>query len=394
MPGIVPTRVPQVAVLQTPSTVVYVESADDLPAPSSGAITLVAGAVYIIAGDVDLAGSRLIPGENSAIVGEYTESSSLTSSGLGSGVALFQGAAQFLLRDITIKNVGTGFDLDGGGGSKALEWARVNLSGIPALGTIANYANVLLDTVGMFAGSKDLTFTGTIDTLAVSNSIFVLTGSSGAAIVVDALTVSRRIRIQDCAFVLPAGTTGVSVSASTIPDEGLIINTAAFTGSGDAVDGVTNNSDESLFRNCDGLDNSFFASYLTMVGNATSTTISTVNTPVKVAGTTVSQIGDRFTNTANRATYNGAKTRLFRVGALISFDGSDEYTGYIAVNGSVVSETGNTVDLLAAAGSGAMALQHIAELSSGDYVEVWIENNNDTSNVLVPRLSLTVSAMG
>lgn len=405
MSGIAPARVPQVAVLTSPPYQVYVTTAADLPSPVTGVITLLANTEYIIGPGVDLAGSRIVAGANCAIRGVYAELSSLTSTGLGSTVALIQGAVRFQMRDLTIKDVGKALALDTTDGSSplTLEWRNINFSNVPNMGTIANYANVLISVLGILSGSERLSFEGSIGTVALDNVFADLTTAPGvdAALIFDTLTITRRIRIERSAFIVPTGATGIRVDVGgdlTIPDEQFILDLVNFAGTGGAsayVDGANGQTGASLWASCTGIVNTRFSALMTMQGNAIVTTISVVDTPVKVAGATVDTTSDGWAvSTSNRVTYTGAATRAHAVDAVVTTVGVDSYTVYIAVNGAIVDYTGVSIDGSNQGPINAAPMLHLAAVGTGDYIEVWIENNTDTSDVTISKLSLRVIAIG
>ena len=65
----------------------FVSSKSDLPLPSGGVITLEANKTYYFIDNVDLTGDRLVGGQNTTILGTSSENASITSTGLGTGLA-------------------------------------------------------------------------------------------------------------------------------------------------------------------------------------------------------------------------------------------------------------------------------------------------------------------
>jgi hypothetical protein len=68
----------------------FVASKSDLPSPVGGVITLLAEHTYYFTADVDLLGDRLLGSQDTVILGASSENCSITSTGLGVGVALFK----------------------------------------------------------------------------------------------------------------------------------------------------------------------------------------------------------------------------------------------------------------------------------------------------------------
>lgn len=131
------------------------------------------------------------------------------------------------------------------------------------------------------------------------------------------------------------------------------------------------------------------------VSTAAETSISTVNTPVKAAGTTTTTQLDNFdTNSLdNRLRYTGSITRSFQVVCSVSMTtaSNNKVTAiYIAKNGSV--ETASEIQRLVGTGSdvGALATSTYLTLATNDYVELWVENQTDATNMTVEKCNCSV----
>ena len=125
---------------------------------------------------------------------------------------------------------------------------------------------------------------------------------------------------------------------------------------------------------------------VTMHGNATLTTISTINVPVKVAGTWVAGMSSSFTaDTTGRLTYNGATTEVvaFRASVTLVPVGTNQVlTIYFAKNGSVISES-RISRTVSAGASGNVSIFYNASMTSGDYMEVFVSNGTSTNDITV-----------
>jgi len=131
-------------------------------------------------------------------------------------------------------------------------------------------------------------------------------------------------------------------------------------------------------------------------GNNTRTSISSALTFVKMAGTTAGVSGHMFSTSANRLTYIGAKTKKFIVhyyaGYFEEASYGDDMGLTILKNGSeqideafsACSVTNRTDNVRNAAGSG------VVELETNDYVEIWIANWDDGSDIAVGYATCTV----
>ena len=132
---------------------------------------------------------------------------------------------------------------------------------------------------------------------------------------------------------------------------------------------------------------------LTMERNATETTISTVSTPVLVSGTwsviSTHQMGG---TAAGRLTYSPTDVALVKVSAaatvLMASSGSKVVTAVLAKNGEVIaaSSSATATDILPAD----IAFSWELDLSNGDYLELWVSNDSDTTNLVVSDAELRI----
>ena len=378
----------------------FVSSKSDLPLPSGGVITLEANKTYYFIDNVDLTGDRLVGGQNTTILGTSSENASITSTGLGTGLANALLTTQWTapVRNITFKDVDTALNIDGNTNPPvALDWTGVNFLNVPNIGTI-NTCDNFIYTKGAFLNSKGFTLTGTHGTVAINQSLLSGDGNAGNIITIDAsCTITRRFRIIYSSIIAFGSTVGLNVSASaTIPAEGYILDTVNFGGGGTYTSGVTYLDNKVRWDGNKGIVNtSEFANYY-MTNNATPTVITLANTAYKILGsTTPNTINQKFTHTDNRVTYTGEIIRDFEVTAIISFTtGNNKVIGlYVAKNGSILPES----EMYAtASGSGraeSISIQTVLNLQENDYVEIWIENETDTTNVTVEYLNATIKAL-
>lgn len=373
---------------------VLVDSIEDLPKAENGVITLEDNRTYFITGTVDLAGSRLVTGQNTAIIGGSSENCRIKSTGL-SGTALITSEWSLPLRNVTIE-ASTALDLDASANSnQALDWFGVNFTDCATIGTIKSYNNIIWTDCGLL-NSSGLTFDGITGTIGFSQCLF--DGASGSTIITlpASLTITRRFRIIYSAFVVLSGETGINCSTSaTIPVDSYILDTVNFSGGGTYTSGVLYSDNKALWISNKGVENSSEISYYTMNGNATETTISVQGTEYKAAGTTTSQsVTQKFTNTDNRATYTGAITRLFKVNATLSLtSGNNHQVGvYIAKNGSIITNTETYVTTSGAGRAENVFCQGLVSLATNDYIEIFVENNTATTNITVTDLSVIINA--
>lgn len=375
---------------------VLVESLSDLPTAVSNVITLEDDVTYYITTTIDLSGSRLVGGSNTTIIGASSEISILTSTGLGSGIALLTSIYTTPIRNIAINDVDTAVNFDGTSNPSemALDWTGVNFVNVPNIGTIKKASNFIFDK-GAFLNSKGLVFDGTIGTVALNNSLFSGDGLAGNILqLLSTCTITRRFRVIYSSIVATSSNVGINVNASaSIPVESYILDTVNFSGGATYLSGVSVTDNKTLFANCKGIANTNEVSQYYMNGNATTTTVSATNTAYKVLGTTTSaSITQKFTNTSNRATYVGSLTRFFKVTATLSLEsGNNNQVGcYIAKNGTILNESEVYGTTSGAGRAENIVIQTLAELSTNDYIEIFVENATAVNNILVTDLNTIV----
>lgn len=384
----------------TKTGVVFVSQKSDFGEAVDGVITLEAGQTYLVTGNIDLTGDRLETGGVVTLIGTSSETASITSTGLGAAVPLLTSRYTIPVRFITFKDVGTAIYIDDNAGANApvaVDWTGVNFNNVTTIGEIGTVENFIY-SVGAFLDSQGLKFTGTVGTVGISDSLLQGDGSAANIISIESTAeITRRFRIIYSSVVAFTSTVGINASTSaTIPVEGFILDTVNFSGGSTYVSGVQEDDNKSRWSECRGVRNSASISSYYMNGNATATTIAAIGTAVKAAGTTTSAtISQRFTNTANRATYDGAIRRDFKVSAVLSVEsGNNNVIGlYAAKNGTLLPESEVYITTNAGGRAEAGMCQVIIPMVATDYIEIFVENDTSTSDITVTDMNVIVEAL-
>jgi len=129
-------------------------------------------------------------------------------------------------------------------------------------------------------------------------------------------------------------------------------------------------------------------------GNATATVITTQDTPVKVAGTFVTDAASSFTTDATgRLTYTGSTTTVVQFVAsvtLVPVGTNQLLTIQLAKNGVPITNAKMTRTVSSGA-SGNVSIVFNISMATSDYVELFVANNSSTSNITVTDCLLGVS---
>ena len=374
--------------------IVIVNDKNNLPPSVDGIIYLSPNVTYIIASHVDLEGDRIVTSGVNNILGKSSETSSLTSTGLGVGVPLITSQWTLVLESITIKDVDTAIDIDGNFRLVALDWENVNFNNIPNIGLINTCDNFIYDT-GAFLGAQGLRFTGSIGTVAINNSLTRGIGALGDIIKLEEnCVITRRFRIIYSSIIAFSNTIGLSIHPNaTLPVQGIILDTCNFAGGSTYISGISFQDNEALFVNNVGITNSREVSQYYMNGNVTATTVSEIGATYKVAGTTTSgTFTSKFTNTDNRATFTGNVSKIFKVVATLSVEsGNNNIIGvYIAKNGTLLTDSEVYITTNAGGRAEACTVQSLVVLEINDYIEIFVENDSAVTDITVTDLNVII----
>jgi hypothetical protein len=380
----------------TIAQLVFVDDVSKLPAAVGGVRTLAADTAYWFTKDIDLLGDRLVCGENTVILGSSSENVRLKSTGLV-GTALITSTWSLPMRNIAIE-ADLALDLDAGvtPNTKALDWYAVNFVDCGSVGRIANYSNFIMSD-SAFLNAGDLEFDGTINTVGFIQVIFSPPVGQTAIRVPATATIARRLRVNFASFVVVPGATGIDMNvAASVPVEGYILGTVNFSGGGSYTTGVQYDDNKAQFVNVRGVPNSSSVAQYTMSNNATVTVVGAPNTFVKIAGaSSAGPYVQRFTLTNNRATYDGAITQFFKVTAIgtILAQNNREIAFRIAVNGVPIAASQMQTNSEGLGRSAPLTSQAVVQLAQGQYVEVFVANLTNATNIIVNNLNVTLEPL-
>jgi len=128
------------------------------------------------------------------------------------------------------------------------------------------------------------------------------------------------------------------------------------------------------------------------------TVITTKEVPVKALGTTTLLSAVDFDMPANnRLRYLGTVPRMFFVTAAITAiaAANNKLLGFhVAKNGTVLDEAHLDRFVATGADQGAITTQVLVNLSYGDYVETWVENETDTTDLTIEHCIMICTAVG
>lgn len=318
---------------------------------------------------------------------------------LASGT-MFSGANGGSIRNLTLLASGTVFGLSGAA-TQSLIFQNCIVASAASVGSISGFGVVFLNIIQFLDNTTGITYNN-IGNLLLSNVAWF--GNNTGTFETFTGTFGLIEKVSGFSNV-PLVAIGIDVSSNPSVIEG-VINTTGFFGSGTYVQGYTTapyagyDFPDEWYINCPGLltesDAAAAGSYYLTASSET--VISTVNTPVKFAGTTTAT-GLLRTSTDgginNRIKYLGNKTRYFSYTASLSVIGQSNQNNkvhnyYIAKNGTVVAASKQTRKIGTASDVGSISLSGLISLSTGDYLEIWIGNETDSSNITALSMSMVI----
>jgi hypothetical protein len=364
---------------------VVVNSIADLPAAVGGVITLAAETLYVQADDVAFSTSRLVFGANTVY------------SGLDSLVvtASYTGTLPFL----TFTNVS--------GSTKNMNFVHPNS---PLYSFTDSGTNVLRVVDVAYTGASIGTFGGNGSSVrftnfsgATTSNGMLLAGNwkaflfqpalssiaAGAFIDLGTATFDS-ISVTETTLDYPAGAFFISgePNSGNMNAGGLAtISKSRLTGSGTPLEQISPDDAQFTFSENDSIRDSRSDGLLYIQGNTVASTIASANTPVLATGTwTIGPTG-QFNGTAGgRLTYIGGKDArlpvIFSVSIAPTLSTGIAMSIYIAINGTI--DAGSRRQGTGSAGlptSVTMPWQHT--FSTNDYVEVFVENNTNATDILL-----------
>jgi hypothetical protein len=379
----------------------------DFPAPSAGVITLAANTAYVIADSMSTS-DRFVLADNSNFFGYGGGISHITYTSAGN---MFTGVDTTNVFDsvmFTATNAaGIIFDVDGSGGAgQRLELQNVFVDDCQRF---CENTDVSINMVRCNITCEDsgIRYSGTLEPFCLIETSFIGASNASARCIDFGTSILSNIIIKTCTFAANASG-GVCIDGTTA-SVNLNVGSLAIVHEVDffstTSDTWLNNIDEEdirwNFRDCNEIADSETDGLLAFSGNATATVISTVNTPVLVAGTwTVVDTKQMTGTTAGRLTTDSERKNVHMpvdvaLGVYPDGGGTKDVTAYIAVNGTVVTASATAFETTGTKPAYIsipwQVVWNLADPTNPTFVEVHIENNTDTTNLVVSTATLRVN---
>jgi len=209
----------------------------------------------------------------------------------------------------------------------------------------------------------------------------------------DSVVFSAGFSMDACFIYLAAGTyfldgdTGSGNMA--VGATGSVLN-CRFSGAGTPLNNIAPYDDRWNMLANDSISDSIVS--IQAVTTSNTVNITAANTPVVVGSTWTFDHESRITGSASgRFTYTGTGKHV-NIHATVTADsagGTNDYTFYIYKNG--VQETGSAIQRAFTSGNpGNLSMLWQLDLEKDDYIELFVENNDNTINIEIIKAILTV----
>jgi hypothetical protein len=376
----------------TPTERVIVNELADLPNPVSNQITLAADKQYLFGDSFSLGTNQIIMSSGTVVEGLDENVIELTYT--GSGIMFTAEDATSRIKSICCKCTSGTFlnasNTAGNEGTSIVVLDNVDVQ-TATLGTIGNLAafgafrcayNSITTDGWSFTGTQGGAIVFQNNIISISNGTYIDLGTASF----------QSITIDGFTFNGSAGTTMLSgtTASGNVRTGGIASVTGGRNlGSETPLSGITVDDDLWEFDLNNKIRDSRPDALISMQNNATETVITVAGTPVKVAGTWVVEATSQMTadNTGKITTSLGKDARLpitYSVSCEPVSGTNISLSAFVAVDGTVVTNS----ERAGAASSGSPASitvpwQETFVAATPTFVEVFVTNNDTTSNVIV-----------
>lgn len=380
-----------------PANIVYVDAVGDFPSQQNGGITLNPSKVYIIVGSVDI-GQNYINMNGAGIRGLDPTKDRIISA--VKGAVLRSQDLDVYLEKVCVIPLGattTAYDFEDNTGTKTLNLLAGN--------SVVEAPRMVSGGVGRFSGFNSMYVTSNFwrcrDGLKISGStgkfcsaFNYITGiSSGVGIEFMPDFEASDIDLSNNYFVF-SGNIAVKFNAKAKVDQARM-NGNLFRGPAVLITGFDSFTPGwEMRQNGIGLPDTKPYGFVYMNDNATPTKLISSNLFTKIAGETTIIKSDGFTISSNKITYTGKRPLNARVYINVGGktpEANSDLSVAVYKNGLIQIAPNSSISVGPKNEGFQLTLETMAEINQGDYLEVFIKNNVNSTPVVVKDLQFRVS---
>jgi hypothetical protein len=269
------------------------------------------------------------------------------------------------------------------------------------IGTFTGMANAIFLTGAVFSANDGITYAGT-NLLAATVDRMFFGSTSASSIAVDLGTATiQNPEFTNLIVVAPAGAKGISgaTASANVPTGsiGMVAN-SSFSGGmadSDAISGIAVTDFRWTFRDNTPIPDTVQDALLSFNGSSTETVIATQDVPVIVNATWTCIRESIFTcTTGGRATSDSERDLTgvpidVAVGLLSAGGGTISVTVYLAKAGSVITASATSISI-SGSNQAFVSIPWQETIQEDDFYEVFVENNTNTTNIIVESGKLRI----
>jgi hypothetical protein len=381
-------------------SVTIVKTAADFPAPSAGVITLAAGTIYLIDGEVDLGTDRLSGSGGIIIHGLDKDSSKITTTSASPTITTTSGSVS--LRQLYLENTGAGKAIDYTGSAGALftmdHCVVVNGGSSDTLAGGSGLACVIRNSRWTGAG-QGLTISGAWTTMLLRTVGFLSLSTTATGLKLATGMTSSVVDISQCQFITgDAGETMLDIDAGIAPSQLGSVAGCFFVGPGTKLGGLDYTNPNWWFDQNRGLEDSAAIGGVYFDNNSSSTSIASTATfysPSVTGGWALDSLSERYVEPVDgELRYNGKEKRrcLVEVDGVIEPVSGTNKTFQVRVrhydDSAATTFTLGTHNIDYRNVPVPFTHREIVELETNDYLYVEIRNTTDTTNLILSQCHL------
>lgn len=369
------------------SNIVVVNEMSDFPADVGGVITLADDTGYLVSAALTTA-NRFVLGDNTLLFGSDSSVSSITYTGANTMFTSTDGSQKITLLALMC-SAGQLFDISSSGAG-VFQFVNNTVVACDTVGTFTNLsASQITDNAFINIISGGLTFVGTMELYVGVRNIFSIT--AGDVFDLGTCVFNSGWTMETSFVTLAAGTSFLKGLASSgnmgAGALGTLLN-SRFTGAGTPLDTITTDDVQWQFSLNDTIKDTRPDGLLSADGPFT-VPIAAANTPVKIGVATdwiVERVSQISGDDSGTLTFNGTKDATMPITANLSAEPASgtnkDLTFYIAKNSTVIPNSAASTTV-SSGGPKNTPVPWQDSLTDGDTIEVWVENNTDTTDVVI-----------
>lgn len=379
---------------------VLVQKKSDFPDPVAGVITLLADTVYQLNGVVSIGTDHLALSAGSILSGGFAVRDQLVYT--GTGAAIRATGVRLTVSDLTVVAPDEAFTCSSGivglVGVAVVSEKFATFTDCPQIVIRGSQGTELdngIELINPGAGSPGVVM------VMLTSSLIQRAGATGVLIDLGT-SVWATFRLGDVQLVSVVGGTDISGEADS---DNLVagvgrgqVTTSIVNGAGTHLVGIIPDDTQWSFRLVDGILDSITLGEVTMSGNAVDTEIAVQGTFVKVAGSTTLSVGRRFSGgdpaADNRLRYIAPEPDTFRIAATLGVSKS----GALEEGAAQFRKDGSPIGIpftFQVDPKGRTTLLAITDdaVEDAEY-EVWLTNNDSTTDILVMSMVFSIAPIG